>query len=67
MTDNNGLELGDLPVDVFDVADLGLSARSLTAGHGMSELGASTWMCGPLAKCSCYGTCGAVETTSEIQ
>nr|QEO73578.1 hypothetical protein [uncultured bacterium] len=53
-------DLGNLPVDVFDVVDSGLTVESLTAGHGMAENGAScavgcsgcsgtTWDC----CCSC--------------
>ncbi|TDD12916.1 GE37468 family thiazolyl peptide [Nonomuraea diastatica] len=31
-------------MDVFDLADSGLTVESLTAGHGMAENGAS-WLC----------------------
>jgi hypothetical protein len=47
-------ELDDLPVDVFDLADAGLTVESLTAGHGMAELGASslcTTTCPSLCSC----------------
>jgi hypothetical protein len=44
------LNLEDLPIDIFEVADIGLSSRSLTAGHGMTEVGAS---CQDAKSCSC--------------
>jgi len=34
-------DLENLPMDVFDVVDSGLTIESLTAGHGMPENGAS--------------------------
>lgn len=37
-----GLAVEDLPLDVFDLVDSGLEVESLTAGHGMTENGAST-------------------------
>lgn len=30
-------ELDDLPMDVFELAERGLTVESLTAGHGMTE------------------------------
>jgi hypothetical protein len=45
------LSIEDLPIDIFEVADIGLSSRSLTAGHGMTEVGASGGNC----FCSCVG------------
>lgn len=33
-------ELNDLPMDVFELAERGLTVESLTAGHGMTEVGA---------------------------
>ncbi|MBB4966648.1 thiomuracin/GE37468 family thiazolyl RiPP peptide [Saccharothrix violaceirubra] len=45
-----GLNLDDLPLDVFDLADGDLSVESLTAGHGMPEVGAS-------CNCFCYICC----------
>lgn len=44
------LDVDDLPVDVFDLADTGLTVESLTAGHGMLENGASACAC---SGCSC--------------
>jgi hypothetical protein len=34
-------DLDDLPMDVFELADLDLEVESLTAGHGMESMGAS--------------------------
>jgi hypothetical protein len=31
------LDLNDLPMDVFELADRGLTVESLTAGHGMTK------------------------------
>jgi hypothetical protein len=36
----------DLPLDVFELADRGLTVESLTAGHGLVENGASFPSCG---------------------
>ena len=47
----NDFDLGALPVDVFDLADSGLSVESLTAGHGMADAGASCTTC--VCVCSC--------------
>jgi hypothetical protein len=44
------IDLGDLPMSVFEVEDSGLAVDSLTAGHGMPEVGAST-------NCFCYICC----------
>ncbi|MFI5913345.1 thiomuracin/GE37468 family thiazolyl RiPP peptide [Dactylosporangium sp. NPDC051541] len=46
-------ELESLPVDVFDLADSGLVVESLTSGHGMAELGASSTCCSVTDLCSC--------------
>lgn len=35
------LDLDDVPMEVFELADSGLTLRSLTAGHGTTENGAS--------------------------
>jgi Thiopeptide-type bacteriocin precursor len=35
------LDLDDLSMDVFELADQGLEVESLTAGHGMTEMAAS--------------------------
>jgi hypothetical protein len=48
-------DLGNLPMDVFDLADSGLTVESLTAGHGMPENGASS-------ACSCF-VCGSSCTS----
>jgi len=44
------LDLDDLPMDVFELADHGLVVESLTAGHGMTEMAASCCSC---TLCSC--------------
>jgi hypothetical protein len=44
--DDAVLELLDLPMDVFELADKGLTVESLTAGHGLVENGASFPTCG---------------------
>jgi hypothetical protein len=44
-----GLDFDDLSMDVFELANRGLSVESLTAGHGMGELDASA----PCCLCSC--------------
>jgi hypothetical protein len=46
-------ELDDLPVDVFDLDGSGLTIESLTAGHGMAELGASCSSPSLCAPCLC--------------
>ena len=43
-------DLEQLPMDVFELADTGVAADSLTAGHGMTEVGAS-------CICFCYICC----------
>jgi hypothetical protein len=32
------LDLDDLPIDLFELADQGLTVESLTAGHGTTEM-----------------------------
>jgi hypothetical protein len=49
------INIEDLPVDIFEVADIGLSSRSLTTGHGMTEVGASCT--GKIYPCSCGPMC----------
>ena len=44
------VEMQDLPMDVFDIADSELQLESLTAGHGMTEVGGS-------CNCFCYICC----------
>jgi hypothetical protein len=39
--EKRNFDLDTLPVDVFDLADAGLTVESLTDGHGMPEFGAS--------------------------
>lgn len=46
------LELDDLPIDVFDLDDTGLTVESLTDGHGMVEL-VSSGVCACPCQCSC--------------
>lgn len=48
---DRGFDLSDLPLDVFDISDAGLTVESLTAGHGMDDMGASTSTC--ICGCSC--------------
>ena len=35
------IKLDDLPTDVFELTSSGLTVESLTAGHGMTEVGTS--------------------------
>jgi hypothetical protein len=42
------LNLDDLPMDVFELADQGLAVESLTAGHGTTA---------PAATCCCCVSC----------
>jgi hypothetical protein len=62
-------DVGDLPVDVFDLVTDGTAGESLTAGHGMTEYDASRGYltCNCVASCtvpgcsgggSCAGSCG---------
>lgn len=44
------MDVQKLPMNVFEVADQGGIAESLTADHGMPEVGAST-------NCFCYICC----------
>jgi hypothetical protein len=48
------LELDNLPVDLFDLDGSGLAIESLTSGHGMAELGASSTCCSVTSLCSCH-------------
>ena len=51
--DNPKLNLDDLPMDVFELTDSGMEVESLTAGHGMPEVGAScNCVCGVCCSCS---------------
>ncbi len=43
-------DLDDLPMSVFELTDSGAEVESLTAGHGMPEVGAS-------CNCFCYICC----------
>jgi hypothetical protein len=45
------LDLDDLPLDVFELSEQGLVVESLTAGHGMTPVGASP--CCSTYCCSC--------------
>jgi hypothetical protein len=55
-------DLRELPMDVFQLADRGLTVESLTAGHGMAENEASSSsFCSGGGSCSCGGgscSCG---------
>jgi hypothetical protein len=48
------LSLDSLPADVFDVVDGAQLVESLTAGHGMTELGASCSPAECYTSCTCY-------------
>jgi Thiopeptide-type bacteriocin precursor len=50
-------ELDSLAVDVFELTDTGLTVESLTGGHGMTELAASS---------HCFCSCLAAEESSLI-
>jgi len=43
-------ELDALPMDVFEISESGAAVESLTAGHGMTEVGGS-------CNCFCYICC----------
>jgi hypothetical protein len=45
------LGLDDLPMDVFELVDQGLAVESLTVGHGVTEMAASSVVCS--CACSC--------------
>lgn len=47
------LQLDDLPMDVFELADSGFTVESLTAGHGMGEMDASCCLCSITCSCCC--------------
>jgi hypothetical protein len=47
------LELSELPMDVFELADNGFMVESLTAGHGMAEMDASCCLCSIFCSCCC--------------
>jgi hypothetical protein len=44
------LDLDDLSMDVFELADQGLEVESLTDGHGTTKMGTS---CALICVCSC--------------
>ncbi|MFI6733487.1 thiomuracin/GE37468 family thiazolyl RiPP peptide [Nonomuraea sp. NPDC050451] len=44
------MDLSHLPMDVLELADDGVAVESLTAGHGITEVGAS-------CNCFCYIRC----------
>jgi len=55
-SDTFDIDLADLPLDVFELADPGLTIESLTAGHGMPENAASAYTNFCLCSCSrCSG------------
>ena len=45
------LDLDDLPVDVFELANRGLEVESLTAGHGTTKMATSFGSC--ICSCCC--------------
>lgn len=54
------VEFDDLPMDVFDLIDEGMNVESLTAGHGITEIGASNCgdSCGNCCSfCCCNKSC----------
>ncbi|MCC5579620.1 MULTISPECIES: thiomuracin/GE37468 family thiazolyl RiPP peptide [Microtetraspora] len=51
-------DLENLPMDVFELADSGLTIESLTAGHGLVEGGASG-----CALCSCSIACSSSSSS----
>jgi hypothetical protein len=53
MDDRVPLDLEDLPLDVFELADLGLEVESLTAGHGMAGMAGSREAGTTNNSCSC--------------
>ncbi|AHH96959.1 hypothetical protein KALB_3595 [Kutzneria albida DSM 43870] len=52
-------DIADLPMDVFELADRGLTVESLTVGHGMAENGASD------SSGFCSGFCGGGSSSSS--
>jgi hypothetical protein len=46
------IDVVDLPLDVFELADPGLTIESLTAGHGMPENAASAYTSFCICSCS---------------
>ncbi|EYT51399.1 MULTISPECIES: thiomuracin/GE37468 family thiazolyl RiPP peptide [Kocuria] len=56
--DRKPTDLVDLPMDVFELEDQGMDITSLTAGHGMTEVGAST-------NCFCYPCCSCSAPSSS--
>jgi hypothetical protein len=60
------IDLDDLPMDVFRLADQGLEVKSLTAGHGMTEMGASSnCFCYICCSCCCAEKAQAQEKSSQ--
>ena len=60
------VDLESLPMDVFDLADSGLTVESLTAGHGMAEIGGQAYaptFCCDCITCACT-TCAACSCTA---
>jgi Thiopeptide-type bacteriocin precursor len=51
-------DFDDLPVEVFELVASGLTLGSLTAGHGLTETGASVGCDGGCLTSSCCGSCG---------
>jgi len=45
------LDLDDLPMDVFELANRGLEVESLTAGHGTTKMATSFGSC--ICSCCC--------------
>ena len=52
ISDRLNFDLSETLLDVFDLDDAGLTVESLTAGHGMTEVGASLPFCA--GSCTCY-------------
>jgi hypothetical protein len=47
------LDLDDLSMDVFELADQGLEVESLTDGHGTTKMGTSCGSCISMCSCCC--------------
>jgi hypothetical protein len=60
------LNIKDLPVDIFEVTDISLSSRSLTTGHGMTEVGTSAYQGTSCLGSFCFCTKRATEEESAI-
>lgn len=54
----SGFDVADLPLDVFEIPESGLTLGSLTEGHGLTPWASSSGICdGACASASCCGSC----------